>query len=54
VVFLTAGKALVDRAGGETFVSVRKRGDVISAPAGEHAPENLLDEPLEVVLIERK
>lgn len=54
VVFLTDGKALVDRPGGETFISVRKRGDVISAPAGEHAPENLLDEPVEVILIERK
>jgi quercetin dioxygenase-like cupin family protein len=54
VVFLSDGKALVDRPGGETFISVRKRGDVVSAPAGEHAPENLLDEPVEVILVERK
>ena len=54
VVFLSDAKALVDRPGGETLISVRKRGDVISAPAGEHAPENLLDEPVEVILVERK
>jgi hypothetical protein len=54
VVFLTDVKTLVDRPDGSTFISVRKRGDVISAPAGEHAPENLLDEPVEVILIERK
>lgn len=54
VVFLTAAKTLVDQPGGKTFISVRKRGDAIMAPAGEHAPENLLDEPVEVILIERK
>jgi hypothetical protein len=54
VVFLTNGKNLVDRPDGQTFIAVRKRGEVISAPAGEHAPENLLDEPLEVLLVERK
>jgi hypothetical protein len=54
VVFLTNGKNLVDRPDGQTFIAVRKRGEVISAPAGEHAPENLLDEPLEVILVERK
>lgn len=54
VVFLTAAKTLVDQPGGKTFVSVRKRGDAIMAPAGEHAPENLLDEPVEVIVVERK
>jgi hypothetical protein len=54
VVFLTKGKNLVDRPDGQTFVSVRKPGEVVSAPAGEHAPENLLDDPLEVILVERK
>ncbi len=54
VVFLTSAKTLVDQPGGKTFISVRKRGDAISVPAGEHAPENLLDEPVEVILVERK
>lgn len=54
VVFLTSAKTLVDQPGGKTFISVRKRGDAIMAAAGEHAPENLLDEPVEVILVERK
>lgn len=54
VVFLTGAKTLIDQPGGKTFISVRKRGDAISVPAGEHAPQNLLDEPVEVILIERK
>lgn len=54
VVFLTSAKTLIDQPGGKTFVSVRKRGDAIRAPAGEHAPENLLDEPVEVIVVERK
>lgn len=54
VVFLTSAKTLVDQPGGKTFVSVRKRGEAISVPAGEHAPENLLDEPVEVIVVERK
>ena len=29
-------------------------GDVIEAPAGEHLPENLTDQPMEVVAIELK
>jgi len=54
VVFLTNAKTLLDQPGGKTFISVRKRGDAISVPAGEHAPQSLLDEPVEVILIERK
>ena len=54
VVFLTSAKTLIDQPGGKTFISVRKKGDAISVPAGEHAPENLLDEPVEVILLERK
>jgi len=54
VVFLTNAKTLIDQPGGKTFIAVRKRGDAISVPAGEHAPENLLDEPVEVILVERK
>ncbi|MEO8008026.1 MAG: hypothetical protein ABI728_05840 [Betaproteobacteria bacterium] len=33
---------------------VRKARDVISAGAGEYAPENLLDDPVEVIVVERK
>jgi len=54
VVFLTSAKTLIDQPGGKTFISVRKKGDAISVPAGEHAPENLLDESVEVILVERK
>lgn len=54
VVFLTDAKTLVDQPDGGTFLSVRRAGEAIGVPAGEHAPENLLDEPVEVILIERK
>lgn len=54
VVFLTDAKTLVDQPDGGTSLSVRRRGEVIGVPAGEHAPENLLDEPVEVILIERR
>jgi hypothetical protein len=52
VVFLTNTKTLVDQRGGKTLLSARKAGDVVNVAAGEHAPENLLDDPVEV--IERK
>jgi uncharacterized RmlC-like cupin family protein len=29
-------------------------GEVVSYPAGEHLPENVSDEPLELVLVELK
>ena len=54
VVFLTNAKTLLPQPDGKSVVSVRKAGEVISVAAGEHAPENLLDEPVEVILIERK
>jgi len=54
VVFLTNTKTLLPQSDGKSVVSVRKTGEVISVGAGEHAPENLLDEPVEVILIERK
>ena len=53
-VFLTNTKTLMHLPGGKTFLSVRKRGEVVSAPAGEHMPENLLDESTEVIVIEPK
>ena len=54
VVFLTNAKTLLPQPDGKSIVSVRKAGEVISVAAGEHAPENLLDEPVEVILVERK
>lgn len=53
-VLLTDGKTLMHLPNGKSFLSSRKAGDVVNAPAGEHLPENLLDEPTEVVVIERK
>ena len=54
VVFLTNAKTLLPQSDGKSVVAVRKAGEVISVAAGEHAPENLLDEPVEVIVIERK
>jgi hypothetical protein len=54
VVFLTNAKTLVRQPDGKSFFSVRKAGEVISVAAGEHAPANLLDEPVEVIVVERK
>lgn len=54
VVFLSDAKSMVHLPNGTSQYSVRKRGDVVNVPAGEHAPENLLDETLEVVIVERK
>jgi hypothetical protein len=39
--------------GGSQY-SVRNRGEVVNVLASEHAPENLLDEPVEVIVVERK
>jgi len=54
VVFLTNAKTLVHKPDGSNFLGVDKSGSVIATPAGEHAPENLLDEPVETIVIERK
>jgi len=54
VVFLTNAKTLLPQPDGKSVVAVRKAGEVISVPAGEHAPENLLDEQVEVIVVERK
>ena len=54
VVFLSNAKTLMPTPAGTSSISVRKAGEVISAGSGEHAPENLLDDPVEVVVIERK
>jgi len=54
VVFLTNAKTLVHLPDGRSQYSVKNRGEVVNVPAGEHAPENLLDEPVEVIVVERK
>lgn len=54
VVFLTYAKTLLPQPDGKSIFSVRKAGEVIHAAAGEHAPENLLDEPVETIIVERK
>lgn len=53
-VLLTGGKTRMHLPGGNSFLSARKAGDVVSAPAGEHMPENFLDESTEVIVIEPK
>ena len=39
---------------GKTEEFTTKTGQAMFVPAGEHLPENLSDEPLEVVLVELK
>jgi hypothetical protein len=53
-VLLTTGKTLMHLPGGASVLSSRKAGAVVNAPAGEHLPENLLDDPTEVIVIEPK
>lgn len=54
VVFLTDAKTLVHKPDGSNFIGIDQAGSVVGVPAGEHAPENLLDEPVEVIVVERK
>ena len=53
-VLLTPTKTLMTLPGGASFVAVNKAGAVVQGPAGEHMPQNLLDEVTEVVVIEPK
>ena len=54
VVFLTDAKTLLPKPDGASSISVRKAGEVIGVGPGEHAPENLRDDPVEVIVVERK
>jgi polyisoprenoid-binding protein YceI len=54
IVFLSYAKTLSPKPDGSSSVSVRKAGEVIAVESGEHAPENLLDDPVEVIVVERK
>ncbi|MFL6581430.1 MAG: hypothetical protein ACJ8G2_11875 [Burkholderiales bacterium] len=54
VVFLTNAKTLVHKPAASSLYTVDKAGSVINVSAGEHAPENLFDEPVETIVVERK
>ncbi len=54
VVFLTDTKTLVHKPAGAPFYAVDKAGAAISVRAGEHAPENLFDDPVETIVVERR
>jgi uncharacterized RmlC-like cupin family protein len=53
-VFLTDAHARFTFPDGKTEEQNARAGDVAAYPAGDHLPENLSDEPLEVVLVELK
>jgi quercetin dioxygenase-like cupin family protein len=53
-VFLTDANGRFTFPDGKTEEFRVKAGDIQSFPAGEHLPENLSDQPLEVVLVEFK
>ena len=54
VVFLTHNKGTFTLPDGQTVEFEGKAGETIWAEAGAHLPENLLDEPIEVILVELK
>ena len=54
VAFLTRASTRIHRPDGSSFLGVDRDGSVVAVRAGEHAPENLLDEPIETIVIERK
>jgi quercetin dioxygenase-like cupin family protein len=53
-VFLTDGHARFTFPGGRTEEQTIGAGAVMAYPAGDHLPENLRDQPLELVLVELK
>jgi hypothetical protein len=54
VVFLTDTKTPVHKTAASPFYPVDKAGAVISVLAGESAPENLFDDPVETIVVEHK
>ena len=54
VAFLTRASTRIHRPDGSSFLGVDRAGSIVAVRAGEHAPENLLDEPIETIVIERK
>jgi quercetin dioxygenase-like cupin family protein len=53
-VFLTDGHSKFTLPGGKTQQEDFKTGETRFAPAGKHAPENLSDQPFDLVLVELK
>ena len=53
-VFLTEVHARFTFPDGKTEEQTVRAGDVVAYPAGEQLPENLLEQPLELVLVELK
>jgi quercetin dioxygenase-like cupin family protein len=53
-VFLTDGHARFTLPQGKTEEQTIRAGAVVAYPAGDHLPENLSDQPLELVLVELK
>jgi quercetin dioxygenase-like cupin family protein len=53
-VFLTDGHSKFTLPGGKTQQEDFKTGETRFAPAGKHAPENLGDQPFDLVLVELK
>lgn len=53
-VFLSDGQVRFGLPGGKTDEQTFKTGDARYTPAGKHAPENLGDQPFELILVELK
>jgi quercetin dioxygenase-like cupin family protein len=53
-VFLTDGQTRFTLPGGKTDEQNFKAGQTQFTPAGKHAPENLSDQPFDLVLVELK
>jgi quercetin dioxygenase-like cupin family protein len=53
-VFLTDGHVKFTIEGGKTNEQTFKAGEARLTPGGKHAPENLSDQPFELILIELK
>ncbi len=54
VVFLTDNRGTFTLPDGQTVEFEGRAGEAIWAEAGSHLPENLRDEPIEVILVELK
>jgi len=53
-IFLTDGHTRFGLPGGKTQESTFKAGDALFTPASKHAPENLSDQPFDLILVELK
>lgn len=53
-IFLTDSDVKFGLPGGKSEEKKSKAGDAVFTPAGKHAPENLSDQPFDVILVELK